>query len=246
MQSSPAALSLELGSEEIAEGIAQVSVEQTRAESDFRGSLYLGLQNTRIEPVLSLLSSERLLTGHLTSEWEFGFDGTTIEAARNTLFGEGYLLIEDGQIDSMAVELAGIDLQESLALMFKKDFHQYTIECGYTDVSAKHGKIEIEHFLLDTGDTWFQAEGYADLAADKIDFTLKPRPKDASYLSLTSSLHVRGPLSSPKVRPGKKLYGKLAVGAALAALVSPVGLVLPMIRLGDGKERQPCAEMQIE
>ncbi len=70
---------------------------------------------------------------------------------------------------------------------------------------------------------------------EHLNFLLSPKPRQASLLSLSTTLLVSGPLSHPKVRPDTKAIAKKgAKGLGTLAL----GLLAPFVHLGGEKEHR--------
>jgi len=139
--------------------------------------------------------------------------------------------------------MAGIDFMESIGLVINRDPQQSEIRCGYADFQASNGIVTIEDFIVDTEDSVFLASGNVNLREETINIKLSPHPRDTSYFAATTPVHIRGALANPKFRPGRKLYSRLALAAAMATLAGPAAIVLPFIELGDGGENSYCKQL---
>ena len=154
-----------------------------------------------------------------------------------------FMLIEDGNLDSLLVEMAGIDLMESISLVLKNDIQHSEIRCGYINIEAEQGQLSLEEFIIDTEDSVLELSGGIDLAEENLNIKFSPYPRDASFLAATTPVHILGPMSNPKIRPGRKLYTRLAMAAALATLAGPAAIVLPFVQIGDGGKKSYCTEL---
>ena len=199
----------------------------------------MNLDKFNVEPGVS----DILSAGTLTSDGEFWFSGFSTAALAASLDGDIYALLEEGQLDSMAVELAGADIMESLRLLWRSELQQIDVSCGYASAHFNSGVGELEHFLIDSADTLFTASGNVDLDTEAIDITFKPIPHDASLLTATTPINIRGTLASPKIRPGTKLYARVAAAAVLVSLTGPAAALIPFIGVGDGGESSSCGEL---
>jgi uncharacterized protein involved in outer membrane biogenesis len=135
------------------------------------------------------------------------------------------LVMSDGQISALIIELIGIDVAEALAIYLGDDV-PVPIRCLVTDLVVKSGVIEPRSLLLDTRDTLITGTGQLDLAEEIVDLTLTPEPKDFTLLSLRSKVRVEGRLADLSVAPD---------------LTSMLEL-LPPIDLGTAEDA-PCAQL---
>src|SRR6185369_7773142 len=88
-------------------------------------------------------------------------------------------------------------------------------------------------------------EGKANFADETLDLRLVAKPKRASLLSLRGPINVNGTFAHPAVMPD---LGRLAARAggmvALAALVTPLAAIVPLIQVGGNKDVQCAPLMQ--
>lgn len=149
--------------------------------------------------------------------------------------GEAGIAMGRGRLSNLMLELAGLDVAESLEFLVEKD-KTVPIRCAYGDVEAKEGVFTIRAMALDTTDTVVFGEGSTNLRDETLAMKLKVKPKDMSPLALRSPLRITGTLKHPKVRPE---LGPLALRAlaavALGAIALPAALI-PLIETGPGKD----------
>ena len=181
--------------------------------------------------------------GSLSGEgtfWVKGFSPTTVAAS---LDGGMFVVVEDGELDALLVEMAGIDFVESISLLIKRDLQQTQIRCGFMDLQASSGVLAVKDFIIDTEDSLFLADGAVDFNKESVSLKFSPHPRDASFLAAPTSLVVSGTLASPSFKPGKSLLSRLAVAGALASLAGPAALVLPFIEIGFGDGESGCYQL---
>ena len=223
------------------EGNARYNTEPDTIPTGF---LSVGIHNMNLNKFSSEPSINDIITdGRLTTHAEFWFSGLSEAALAASVDGEFYALLEDGQLDSMAVEVAGADIMESLRLLLRSKIQQIKVSCGYTSMHFSSGVGELEHFIVDSEDTLFNAAGTVDLNTEKLDLTFKPIPHDASLLTATTPINIKGTLANPKIRPGKTLYARIAAAAVLVSLTGPAAAIIPFIGLGDGEESSSCMDL---
>ena len=239
-------LSLKAESDQVMEGIFRVdSSLQHHANDTLSGSMYVGMQSIEVDRLSAMEDNRSMVRGQVSGELDIAFSDVSASSVADAIYGDGYLLVEKGDIDGLLVEGAGLNIQDSVKLLFSDQPKHYEILCGYMDVSIENGIADLTHFFVDTPDTLFIADGNVNLTESMLNIRLTPKPKDTSFLSLNSRINISGPISSPKIRPGRKFYGKLAIGALLAGLVTPAGFVLPLIRFGDSAASAGCEQMQL-
>ena len=107
-----------------------------------------------------------------------------------------YLTMTGGNIDALLVELAGLDFTES-AVVFLGTDAEVPIDCAYADLQARSGIVTIKPFIFDTKDTKFKGYGKIDLRQEQLDVTVKPYPKDFTFLSSRGPLSVTGMFTKP-------------------------------------------------
>jgi uncharacterized protein involved in outer membrane biogenesis len=139
-----------------------------------------------------------------------------------------------GRISNLVMELAGIDIEESLKYLIEGD-HTIPIRCAFGDFSVADGVMTSHALAFDTTDTIIVGNGSISLRDETLDLTLRPRPKDRSLLVLRSPLLVSGTFKDPSYRPDLKRVGlRGAIALALGSIAPPAAL-LATLELGPGK-----------
>ena len=140
--------------------------------------------------------------------------------------------LKNGKVSHLVVELAGLDLAESLGLLLTGD-KTLTVQCGVADLIADAGVFRPRVMVLDTVDSAIWIDGSLSLATEALDLRAVVTPKDFSPLTLRTPLLVRGTFASPVVSIEKgPLARKLGV-AILLALANPLAALLPLIDRGE-------------
>ena len=237
-------MSINLASDDVGKGRFSGVYAVNSSDDGLHGKLSAQVQRVPISDVISLLDlPDGVASGTLSGDASFWVTGKTEAELASSLDGGMFMLIEDGKLDSLIVEMAGIDLMESVSLVAKKDIQHSDIRCGYMDIQADKGQVVIKDFIVDTEDSVFLATGKLDLVEERVNIKFSPHPRDTSFFAATTPVHIVGSLTNPKIRPGKKLYTRLALAAAMAALVGPAAIVLPFVEMGDGGEKSYCSEL---
>lgn len=150
--------------------------------------------------------------------------------------GDVTLLMEQGRISNLLIELAGLDVAESLGFLLTKD-KSTRIRCIIGNFKVNQGIMKTAPFVIDTTDTNINIEGHIDLRQETANLRLKASPKDPSILSARVPVDVTGPLKSPKVMPDRtRLAIKGGASVALGVLLTPIAAIIPWIELGLGDD----------
>lgn len=215
--------------------------EPVRVDIDLRSEgVHLGrffiAQETDPEAI-GALSGRLLLTGR-------GEDLNQVLAT-----GDGGLSfsMEAGRIDALMLELLGLDIAESLALVASEGEAdtdaKSNIRCVVGRFDITGGLMESRSLLIDTTDSKILGEGTIGLTDESLDLTLTSSAKDASLLSGASPVTISGTFREPAV--GVEAGPLAAQGIAsltLGALLTPLAAVIPFIDLGLAED-SPCAAL---
>ncbi|HXR52509.1 MAG TPA: AsmA family protein [Steroidobacteraceae bacterium] len=145
------------------------------------------------------------------------------------------VIMGQGRVSNLLLEIAGLDIAESLAFLIGKD-QQVTVRCAYADFGIEDGLATARAVAFDTTDTALLVRGDISFANESLDLTLLPRPKDPSPLSIRTPLKIGGTFADPSlgVKGGPLMLRGGAV-AALAAIAPPLAL-LALVEPGNGKD----------
>lgn len=155
--------------------------------------------------------------------------------------GKVGIAMEGGQLSNLIVELIGLDIAESFGFFLTGD-KPVPVRCIVGDFAVTGGMMNTQTFVIDTADTNIKGTGTVDLKSEKLDFTLKPHPKDPSILTVRSPIRVTGTLKNPDI--GVSTGNLIARGGAAAALAIavPVAGLLAFLEPGMGKDSN-CAQL---
>jgi AsmA family protein len=149
--------------------------------------------------------------------------------------GNVALIMGQGQISNLVLELIGLDGREVLKFLMGGD-KDVRVRCGATSFDVANGLMTSRAVVLDSTDTVIYGKGSANLANEQLDLWLYPYPKDKSILSLRSPINIGGTLGAPKVSPDKKaLMERGALALALGA-INPLLSLAATIETGPGED----------
>ena len=161
--------------------------------------------------------------------------GNSIAAMLGSSNGDVGLGMGRGHIGNLLMELAGLDVAESLKFLFTGD-KQIPLRCAFGDFSVRNGLMQSRALAFDTTDTLVIGEGSISLKQEQLDLLLRPRPKDRSILALRSPLHIGGNFKDPSFRPDFKALGIRGAIALTLASITPPAALLATIETGPGKD----------
>jgi uncharacterized protein involved in outer membrane biogenesis len=168
--------------------------------------------------------------------------GNTVASSLGTSNGDIRLVINSGEISNLAIEVAGLDIAETLGLLATKD-KPAGIRCFVADLGVNNGVASPRLFLMDTTDSTVQAEGRIDLRNEQLDLRVKTQPKDPSILAVRTPVTIKGAFAGPSIGVEKgPLAARGAAAVALGVLLTPVASILAFIEPGLGKDSD-CAAL---
>ncbi len=176
------------------------------------------------------------------TEGRFGgrvqLDGAGLSLADVLASSNGKLavILAEGKISLLLVEVSDLDLAQALPLFVGSD-KPTPIRCGVADFRISDGILGSEVVVLDTGDSRLVGNIDIDLKHERINARLDAKPKDSSIFAAKTPIVVSGKLKSPSVGlEPKKTITQGASAVALGALVTPFAAIIPFIELGDAKD----------
>ncbi len=206
---------------------ARESPIRTRADINARG-----LDLAKLVPKVELA---RDAVGKVGGRMAVTGSGNSIARMLATSNGEIDVGMGRGQVSNLLVELAGLDIAESLKFLIGKD-RKVPIRCTFGDFAVKDGVMSTRALAFDTTDTIIVGEGDISLREETLDLRLRPRPKDRSLFALRSPLLVGGTFKDPSFRPDFARVGlRGAIALALGSIAPPAAL-LATLELGPGED----------
>lgn len=186
---------------------------------------------------LGKLLADLDLTTMLNARADFGAklngQGKSLHAIAASLGGQTNLVIGRGTINSRAFAIVSDDLVNVLIPNGESgDTAQLVCAISRFDFSGGVGKASA--LALETSSLVTTGSGTVDLGKERIDLLFKPKPKQASLVSLAFPVRLSGPLTSPTAgldRTGVVTGVATAIGGA--ALTGGVGALLPLMSTGS-------------
>jgi AsmA family protein len=177
------------------------------------------------------------VSGKLSGNTVLRGEGKSTAEILGSLNGKFHTELSEGTVSRLGIEFAGLDVAESLGLLFSGD-KTLPVECAVADLTAEKGTFKPRVMVIDTSDTAIWVEGSLSLASEELALRAVVMPKDFSPLTLRSPLRVTGTFADPSVSIDKAPLGKKLGTAFLLALANPLAALIPLIDGGDTKAAQ--------
>ncbi|WP_407909924.1 AsmA family protein [Lysobacter claricitrinus] len=206
---------------------ARESPIRTRAQISARG-LNLG----RLMPKAELAKEA---VGKVGGEATLAGTGNSIAAILGSSDGSVGIGMGSGRISNLVMELAGLDVQESLKFLIGGD-KQIPVRCAFGDFGVNNGVMGAKSLAFDTTDTIIVGEGTISLRDETLNLKLRPRPKDRSLFSFRAPLYLTGTFKQPHFRPDMARVGLRAALAITLGNIAPPAALLATLELGGGKD----------
>lgn len=161
--------------------------------------------------------------------------GNSVAAMLGSSDGNVGIGMGRGHISNLIMELAGLDVTETLKYLIGKD-RQIPLRCAFADFGVRDGLMQSRALAFDTTDTLIVGEGSINLKDESLDLLLRPRPKDRSILSFRSPLRIGGTFKDPSFRPDLKALGARGALALALGSIAPPAALLATIETGPGKD----------
>ena len=175
------------------------------------------------------------VTGRLEGSAQLQGQGRSTAEILASLKGNVRTQLRDGSVSHLIIEAAGLDLAESLAVLFQGD-DSLPVQCGLADLVADGGVFRPRVMVLDTTDSAVWITGSLSLATESMDLRAVVVPKDFSPLTLRTPLLVRGAFAKPEVSVEKAPLGRKLATTVLLALINPLAALIPLVDLGGADD----------
>lgn len=172
------------------------------------------------------------ISGKLDGSLEWAGQGRSTAAILASVNGPMRIFLRQAQVSHLAVEVAGVDLFQSLGLLIKGD-DRLAIRCGAAELQTRAGVMRPSVFVVDTDDSVLLVDGTLSLAQETLDLRVVVTPKDFSLVSLRSPLRVQGAFAQPRVSLEPSTIGARIAGSVLLGLINPLAALIPLIDPGD-------------
>ncbi len=195
-------------------------------------ALALSASNLQLQRLFPAVDLNRASIGRVHGRVDLSGKGRSVAQLLGSAQGDVALLVGQGRISNLLLEMAGLDGGEIIKFMMGHD-QRINLRCGAVAFGVRGGVMQSRALVLDTVDTVVYGQGAIDLRNETIDLVFHPYPKDKSILALRSPLRLGGTLGQPRAGVDK------ATLAARAGIVIALGAINPLLGLAATVETGP-------
>lgn len=216
--------------------VLKTDSEPATAQADI---VFKRLSLNKLFPTVKLIKTS---IGFIGGRAKFTGSGNSFAQLLATADGQAGFSMSGGQISNLLLEIVGIDGAEIIKLLFGGD-KTVAVRCMVADFNVKNGLMTTDVFVIDTTDTNISGDGTINLRNESINLTLRPLPKDVSFLSVRSPLFARGTFKHPTFRPDmERVAARTGAAVVLGVLLTPLAAIIPLIETGPGKDSH-CGDL---
>lgn len=180
--------------------------------------------------------------GQLGGRIDLAATGNSVAEILGSSTGDLFVVMSGGRISHLLMELAGLDIAESLGVAISGD-KPIPIRCVIADFKANDGVFEVKTMVFDTTDTKIVGEGQIDMGEETLNLRFVPYPKDFSPLSIRNPIAVQGTLGNPQAMTDPIGIGvEGTVKKVINAVLTPIVGLAPPIDQGVGEDSD-CAQL---
>ncbi|MBI1262259.1 MAG: AsmA family protein [Rhizobiales bacterium] len=177
------------------------------------------------------------VTNMISANADFGAQlsgrGGSLHAIASSLNGQTNFVLGKGTINSKAFAIVSDDLAKAI-IPGGSSSGTAQLVCAISRFDFAGGVGTSKALAMETNALVTTGAGTIDLGNERLDLLLKPKPKEASLVSLAFPIRVSGPLTSPGAGIDKTSAAKsIATGAAGVALTGGLGALLPLMSTGN-------------
>ncbi len=216
----------------VGDGRIDLSMELDGSAQPPAGSMSLEARGVDLRKALADWEIAGDTMGIIGAQGRFWLEGRSVADLLGSADGGMVMLMTEGQLGALMVELAGLDAGQAF-ISWLGNRPEIPINCAYADLQARDGRVALDTFLIDTDDTIFTLGGAIDLASERLDVSVVAHPQDASALVARTPFHVGGTFGRIETGiHGGALGVRAGASLALAALAGPLAAALPLLEAG--------------
>jgi uncharacterized protein involved in outer membrane biogenesis len=200
------------------------------------------LNRFRLERFLESTGLKDSGSGEINGRIRLDGYGDTVQKSLGSANGDIRMVMQDGSLSNLAMELVGLDVAEAAKFWAGGD-KRIPLRCFVTDFRVEQGVMTPRVFVLDTTDTTVTGEGSISLKDELLGLRIKAHPKDPSLLAARTPITVNGAFSRPSIGlDAGPLAARGAGAVALGVLLTPLASILAFIEPGLERDSD-CAAL---
>lgn len=210
-----------------------IRIDATQNPADIRASL--DLRNMQLNRVVPKIETMRSSFSRLDGRVNLSGRGNSVASWLGGASGDVAALTGRGRFSNLLLEFMGLDGAEIIKFLLRGD-QNVELRCAAMAFDVDKGLMTSRSVVLDTADTVFYATGQANLATEKLDFVVRPEPKDASFLSLRTPLVIGGTFGSPSGGVQVVPLAERGLAALVLGALNPLLALAATIETGPGED----------
>lgn len=226
----------------VAGGDVQSEIHIDGSKKPVEGSLKIKVKQVNLKGFLAQSEIAKKVEaveksfGTIGGQGEVSGTGASVAEFLGSADGHLALIMNGGQLDSLLIEAAGLDIGEALLALTAKD-RNIAIRCMVAGLKMQDGLTRLQPLVLDTTDTIITGRGTINFQKETLNVVLEPKPKDVSILSARSPIHIEGTFKDPAFFPEPgPLAARGAAAAALSVLLTPLAALVALVEPGTGED----------
>jgi uncharacterized protein involved in outer membrane biogenesis len=204
----------------------------------------LMLRRLSLKPFFAVTDMADLTAGRFGGRIRLTGNGRSLAEVLGASSGETTVAMTGGSLSPLLVELIGLDIAETLAIVIADSQTPVPIRCAFGQFKVEKGSMKTEGIVVDTADSTLLGTGAINLGSEKIAMTIRADPKDVSPLSANAPIAITGTFHDPEISidptgtAGEGLFDRIV------SLADPILALLPVMDLGTAKDRDCAALMR--
>ena len=220
----------------IGKGTIRVFMTLNGAQKPVQSDIHVQIERVSLKELIRGSDFVDQTAGTLGGEAKLQANGTSVAQIAGSSTGNVFLVVAGGKMSHLLVELAGLDIAESLGVAIAGD-KPIPIRCIVIDLEAQQGVFNTRSLVVDTTDTNIAGNGTINMRDEKLDLTLYPLSKDWSPLSVRAPISIQGSFAAPDAFPDPAGIGvDSTIKKVVDAVLTPILGLLPPIDAGVGKD----------
>jgi len=220
----------------VAGGRILTSLTMDAGREPIAATAEIAVQNLDLQRLFPAFRPNQSSAGRIGGSARLAARGNSVAEMLGSANGDLALTMSGGQLSNLLLELADLDVAQSLLIWLTGD-RSAPVRCLVADFHAEDGVLTARTFVLDTTVTTITGEGTIDFRDELLDLRLTPRAKGPSLLVLRGPILVTGRIRQPAVRPDVgRLTMRAGVAAVLGLVLGPPGALLPLVQLGLARD----------
>lgn len=214
-------------------GTIASNIELDARQPTIATKVQIDLQRVKIAQLLPKQETIARGAGLVGGALQLKGAGNSIADAAAKANGSIKLAIAEGQISNLVDALSSLNGGKIIELLVVGD-KTINVNCGGVAFDVANGQGRSTLMVIDTQDTEIVGTGSFDLARERFDIRVEPKPKKMGILSLRTPVRAYGTFKQPDFQIEKGPLLLRAGGAVALAAAAPLAALLPLVETGPG------------